>query len=221
MSEKAQIVDEFALKIIAFVSMTLDHVGLFLVSNYASTTTAFAIGGVFRIIGRLAFPLFAFFLSEGLKHTKDRRGYIMRLFFMWLAIALVETFLYSSYRIAEANNSYSWLGELGSMVGSQAFTDLLLYALFVYLLEHQNKKLRPLCLLPALYILASYILGVIDRYGATTYLYFPDFLRAAYNLFGFLVFLGFYYAYKIADAWVKKGLLLEGEDLSAYQPTPA
>ncbi len=221
MSEKAQIIDQFYLKLIAFVSMALDHVGMFLVSNYASTTTAFAVGSAFRIVGRLAFPLFAFFLAEGLKHSKNRKNYIMRLFFMWASIAIVEAFLYTTYRIAEDNNSYSWLGQFGGIVGSQAFTDLLLFALFVYFIEHQNKKMRILAVLPVLYILASYVLGVVDRYGASTYLYFPDFLRAAYNLFGFLLFLGFYYAYAIADAWVKKGLLLEGDDLSAYRLSPA
>ncbi len=221
MSEKTQVIDEFYLKLIAFLSMALDHIGLFLVSNYASTTASFQVGTVFRIIGRLAFPLFVFFLSEGLKHTKDRKGYILRLFFMWFGIALVEAFLYSSYRIAEATNSYSWIGQFGGMVGSQAFTDLLLFALFIYFIEHPNKKMRFLSVLPVLYILASYVLGVIDRYGGTTYLYFPDFLRAAYNLFGFLIFLGFYCAYKIADIWVEKGLMLKDDDLSAYQLTPS
>ena len=123
MSEKAQIIDEFWLKIFAFVSMVLDHIGLFLVSNYATTSNAFAIGSIFRIVGRLAFPLFAFFLSEGLKHTKSKNEYLLRLFFVWLGIALVETILYSSYRVGQANGSSSWLSSFGAQVGSQAFTD--------------------------------------------------------------------------------------------------
>lgn len=221
MSEKAQIIDEFWLKVLAFISMALDHVGLFLVSNYATTSNAFAIGSIFRIVGRLAFPLFAFFLSEGLKHTKNKKDYLLRLFFMWLGIALIETILYSSYRIGQASGNYSWLSSFGAQVGSQAFTDLLLFALFVYLIENQNKKIRYLSALPVLYIIACYVLEVLDRYGAETYLYFPAFLRASYNLFGFLIFLGFYYAYKIADIWVNKGLQLNDEELIKYQSTPS
>lgn len=217
MNEKSQILDEFALKIIAFISMALDHVGLFLLANYASTTTAYEVGSIFRIVGRLAFPLFAFFLSEGLTHSKNRKEYVLRLFYMWLAIAIVEAALYFSYRMG----SSSWMGNLGAQVSSQAFTDLLLFALFIVLFEAKDKRIRLLSILPVLYILVCYALGVVDRYGGETYLYFPDFMRSAYNLFGFLIFLGFYYSYKIADAWVKKGLLLEGDKFEEYRSSKA
>lgn len=219
MREKAQILDEFWLKIIAFISMTLDHVGVFMMLNFSSSKELSTTATILRIIGRLAFPLFLFFLSEGLKHTQNRKRYLFRLFVMWLGIAVVQTVFYSYYRIANLHNMSNAITDLGASMGAQAFTDLLLCALFIYLIEHKNKKIRFLCVLPVLYILFSYACSVLDQYQMNAYLYFPEFLRASYNLFGFLVFLGFYYACPLIDIWVKKGLRLEGDELKKYQET--
>jgi len=45
------------LKILALISMLIDHIGNYLLNNNI----------VYRIIGRFAFPIFAFFIAEGLK----------------------------------------------------------------------------------------------------------------------------------------------------------
>ncbi len=68
------IISTFALKIIAILAMAIDHVGfVFLPDVY-----------VFRIVGRIAFPIFAFLLVQGYIHTQDdnRRfyKYLTRLF---------------------------------------------------------------------------------------------------------------------------------------------
>ena len=57
------------LKLIAAVSMLLDHVGYFL---FPTVT-------VLRIIGRLAFPIFAFCISEGCRYTKNRLRYWLQM----------------------------------------------------------------------------------------------------------------------------------------------
>lgn len=59
----------FVLKIIALICMTLDHIGIVLYPEEL----------FFRVIGRVAFPLFAFLLVNGFYHTKDRKKYLMRL----------------------------------------------------------------------------------------------------------------------------------------------
>ena len=59
------------IKLIAAVSMLLDHVGYFL---FPTVT-------VFRILGRLAFPIFAFCLAEGCRYTRNRLRY-------WLSISI-------------------------------------------------------------------------------------------------------------------------------------
>ena len=50
------------LKIAATITMLIDHIGFVLFPNIV----------MFRIIGRLAFPLFAFQISIGFDKTKNR-----------------------------------------------------------------------------------------------------------------------------------------------------
>jgi len=59
------------LKWVAVVTMTVDHVGVVLYPEYT----------VLRIIGRLAFPLFAYLLVLGIRSTRNLRGYFNRLLF--------------------------------------------------------------------------------------------------------------------------------------------
>ena len=63
------------LKVIAIISMLIDHLGA---SGIVPVGTPWYT--VCRVIGRLAFPLFCFCVAEGLKHSKNRKKYILRLF---------------------------------------------------------------------------------------------------------------------------------------------
>lgn len=71
-----------ALKWIAMITMTIDHIGAGLLSPYNQMTTMNLDGlyTVTRLIGRLAFPIFAFLIIQGYQHTSNRRGYISKLF---------------------------------------------------------------------------------------------------------------------------------------------
>ena len=60
----------FSLKVLAVITMAIDHVGAVLFPDLL----------FLRIIGRLAFPIFAFLLVEGFFHTRDRKKYAIRLF---------------------------------------------------------------------------------------------------------------------------------------------
>ena len=54
------------LKIIAMVSMMLDHIGLLFFPDAA----------IFRVLGRIAFPIFAYMIAEGCRYTKNRAKYL-------------------------------------------------------------------------------------------------------------------------------------------------
>lgn len=54
------------LKIIAMVSMLLDHMGLLFFPEI----------DIFRILGRIAFPIFAYMIAEGCRYTKNRAKYL-------------------------------------------------------------------------------------------------------------------------------------------------
>lgn len=58
------------LKIIALTTMIIDHYGAIFQSNIE----------IYRIIGRIAFPIYCFLLVEGYLHTKDVKKYAKRLF---------------------------------------------------------------------------------------------------------------------------------------------
>lgn len=64
------------LKITAVVTMLLDHVGSLLIDH----ETQALLYVIFRCIGRLSFPLFAFLLVQGFHHTRNVRNYALRLF---------------------------------------------------------------------------------------------------------------------------------------------
>ena len=71
------------LKIIACIFMVIDHVGL----------TFFPEHDIFRILGRLAFPIFAFFIAEGTRYTAHK----LRRFLLIFTIGLVFFVFYYLY----------------------------------------------------------------------------------------------------------------------------
>ncbi|MCL2501409.1 MAG: conjugal transfer protein TraX [Defluviitaleaceae bacterium] len=71
----------FILKIIALASMLIDHVAV---------TFPLYIPLTFRAVGRLAWPIFAFFVAEGFRHTKSQEKFLMRL----IAFAVISEIPY-------------------------------------------------------------------------------------------------------------------------------
>lgn len=69
-----------ALKMIAVVTMIIDHIGMIFFLGPASTSsTYYAIYYILRLIGRISFPLFAFLVAEGITHTKNIYKYLLRM----------------------------------------------------------------------------------------------------------------------------------------------
>ncbi|MCR4782320.1 MAG: conjugal transfer protein TraX [Lachnospiraceae bacterium] len=76
------------LKIIAIVSMLIDHIGAAVIEPILSAPnnlsnsqfqTLLHIDYICRDIGRLAFPLFCFLIVEGFLHTRNWKKYLLRL----------------------------------------------------------------------------------------------------------------------------------------------
>lgn len=100
------------LKIIACVLMAIDHIGLELLNDYL----------LFRIIGRLAFPLFAFFIAEGCRYTKNKVKRFLTLF----AIGALFGVFYFFY---------------GGQIYGNIFMTFSVSVLYIYLLEWSKKQL--------------------------------------------------------------------------------
>lgn len=77
----------FVLKLIAIFTMTIDHVGYIIFEKFS----------FFNYIGRLAFPIFAFQISEGYLHTKSKKNYLYRLAFFALASQVPFSLFYSTF----------------------------------------------------------------------------------------------------------------------------
>lgn len=74
-----------ALKIIAAIAMLIDHLGyLFFPKNMA-----------LRAIGRLAFPIFAYFIAEGCRYTKNKVRHFLQISILALICQIVYYFFAS------------------------------------------------------------------------------------------------------------------------------
>ena len=74
------------LKLLAMLTMTLDHIGVQLFPGVLWL----------RIVGRLAFPIYAYMIAEGCAHTRNRRKYLLQMAGLALLCQLVYFFAMGS-----------------------------------------------------------------------------------------------------------------------------
>lgn len=110
------------LKLIAIITMTIDHIGIFFYPEYE----------VLRIIGRIAFPIFGYLLILGVESTRDTRAYFLRLM-VFAAISQIPYFLVNGYEPFEALNIFFTLA-FGVMflVNSLLLIPVLFASMFVH-----------------------------------------------------------------------------------------
>lgn len=72
LKEKIRVLSGTQLKNIAFLSMLLDHINKALIYPNLDGGALSVISDIFNVIGRIAFPLFAFLLVEGFFKTRNR-----------------------------------------------------------------------------------------------------------------------------------------------------
>ena len=75
------------LKIIAIISMVIDHIAWGFVDFYSP------LGQILHVCGRLTVPIMCFFIAEGFKKTKDLKRYIYRMA-AFAAISIIPFYLF-------------------------------------------------------------------------------------------------------------------------------
>jgi hypothetical protein len=159
----------YQLKWIAIITMTIDHFGVLVLYPYTNNNLIDTLYIVSRLIGRLAFPLFAFMIAEGVYRTKHRYLYWSKLFAMAILIGL-------SMFVLEQININALAGNI--------FVDLALAALAMILLKEKSWLLKPLAILPITFVVWTSFDPNI-----------PNFLRADYGLYGLIMMLIFFVTY--------------------------
>lgn len=89
----------FAIKLLALVTMVIDHTAFYLRS---SSLIGSGLYFAMRTVGRLAFPLYAFLLVNGFEKTSDRGKYLSRLVLFAAVSQLPYTVVFSqeNYRLS-------------------------------------------------------------------------------------------------------------------------
>ncbi len=84
---KAGVFSAFTLKLFACLFMLCDHIGVVFFPDLV----------IFRIIGRLAFPLFAYFIAEGCRYTKNKLRRFLSVFVLGILCELFYVLFSGAY----------------------------------------------------------------------------------------------------------------------------
>ena len=168
----------FALKIIALISMLIDHICKSGVVNQTYLMEWFqldipasaALLHAIEAIGRLAFPIFAFLIAEGLRHTRSRKRYILQM----LIFGLISEIPFDMALSPILSAPGQWRLFFTPLTNLNIFFTLALGALGVHLYEKLRSRspklavLPPvLCALAGLVLATDYsVFGVLLIYAA-------------------------------------------------------
>lgn len=96
----------FTLKLIALISMIIDHYGAIFENSIE----------LYRIIGRIAFPIYCFLLVEGFYHTSNIKRYAQRLsIFALISEIPFDLAIYGRLELSHQNIFFTLLLGLGTM----------------------------------------------------------------------------------------------------------
>ena len=186
---KFQILNTLALKIIVILTMTLDHIGILLIKYFSNNPDIVLTGDIFRVFGRIAFPLVALLFAEAMRHTKDRTHYISRLGLMAVIVLAFEIGVYYGAHVY--------------LVDGNIFLTLLCSAVFIYFYESKGAK-RLITLVPSIIIIMSFVTDILK----TDEIY-PTYLKTQFSLYGFILCVGFYFIHYLSD---KRAMELTGQN---------
>lgn len=112
--KKWQWISGSGLKLIAMITMLIDHITLFLLAKHAVVleplftlgTMQISVYYILRSVGRIAFPLYCFLLTEGFIHTANRKRYGLNLLIFALISELPWNFVHTGTLLYEAQNVF-------------------------------------------------------------------------------------------------------------------
>lgn len=146
MLTKLRFLNSNAIKLVAAFTMLIDHMGLMLFDDEA----------VFRIIGRLAMPLFAFAVAEGCHYTKNKYKHFGLLF----GLAVICQAVYAVFAPEE---------ELFSILFAFSFATLMIYALQYVKKSFFEGKVPDFVLAVLLFVLSVVITNLFCRHFVVDY----------------------------------------------------
>lgn len=108
------------LKLLAALFMLIDHAG-YLFSPWMSESIYL----VLRSVGRLAFPIFAFYVAVGFRRTKSRLRYFLRMTVFAILSQLIFNYAYQLASVPTdfINILFTFVGALGFLSGWLLFTN--------------------------------------------------------------------------------------------------
>ena len=152
-----------ALKFIACFCMLVDHIG------YVFFPTSLYI---LRVIGRISMPIFAFFVAEGCKYTKDKTKHFLLMFGLGVFCQIVYFFvLHSLYMSILITFSLS--------------------ILMIYALQHfkkaifEGKKLFHQCMAGGIFLFSVVAVYLFNQFFKVDYGFIGCMLPVAVSLFDF------------------------------------
>lgn len=122
MKNNWKFLDGDTLKIIAIVTMLIDHIGAALIETVlfqggtGISYRWYEVDTVLRAIGRTAFPIFVFLLVEGFFHTHSRRNYFGRLALFSLLAELPFDLAFHGVLFYRDSQNVFWTLAIGFLV---------------------------------------------------------------------------------------------------------
>lgn len=107
--KKLKILNSNALKIIAMILMLLDHLWATIIPGNQWMT----------LVGRMAFPIFAFLIVEGYVHTSDYKKYIKRLLIFGLISEIPFNLIYTGSLIFPFHQNVMFTLAFGLLIISE------------------------------------------------------------------------------------------------------
>jgi hypothetical protein len=145
----------FQLKIIALFFMTLDHVAAIgIISVLPIPRGVIDVYELFRILGRIAAPLFLFLLVEGLRHTRSKPRYIVRLYIAAVLIGIVNLAFVRT--VADPNAMYT----PGNILPTFLYAALFITCIEIILKSVKEKAYRSI-ILPTVLMILPFVFSLI------------------------------------------------------------